>query len=73
MVLDLWLMFIFGIIIGMLLAALIVLRLPSGTIKIDTSNPYKDLYRLDFDNLDILPKSKYLLLKVDAHADLSHK
>ena len=73
MVLDLWIMFIFGIIIGLIIAALIALRFPSGTIRIDQRNPNKELYRFEFDDLDILPKSKYLILKVDTKANLSQK
>ena len=42
-----------------------------GTIKIDRTNPAKDVYRLEVDDLDSLPRKKYILLKVDAKADLS--
>ena len=70
---ELWLMFIFGLIAGLFLAALYALRFPTGTIRIDLRNPEKELYRFEFDDLDILPKSKYLILKVDTNANLSHK
>ena len=70
---DLWIMFIFGIIVGLFASVLTILRLPTGTMRIDRHNPEKDLYRFDFDDLDILTKSKYLLIKIDTKTDLSHK
>ena len=44
-----------------------------GVIKIDHSNPDKDIYRLELKELDDLPKQKYIVLKVDNNADLSQK
>ena len=35
-----------------------------GVLRIDQSNPEKDIYRLEIDNLDILPKKKKIVLKV---------
>lgn len=35
-----------------------------GILRIDQSNPEKDIYRLEIDNLDILPKKKKIVLKV---------
>lgn len=43
-----------------------------GTLKIDHSNPEKDVYRFDVDDLDSLAKKKRIVLKVDNNADLSH-
>ena len=48
------------------------LRRTCGTLKIDRSNPAKDLYRFDIDNLDALSNKKRIVLKVDNKADLSH-
>ena len=48
------------------------LRHTCGTLKIDRSNPAKDLYRFDIDNLDALSNKKRIVLKVDNKADLSH-
>ena len=35
-----------------------------GILRIDQSNPEKDIYRLEIDNLDILPRKKKIVLKV---------
>ena len=42
-------------------------------MRIDHSNPEKDLYKLEIDNLDNLPHKKYLILTIDNHADLSQE
>jgi hypothetical protein len=42
-----------------------------GTLRIDHSNPEKDIYRFEIDNLDKLDKKSYVELKIDRHADLS--
>jgi hypothetical protein len=68
-----WLLFLVGIIIGVLIALLTFLLSTSGTLRIDHSNPEKDLYRFDIDNLDELSRKKRIVLKVDNHADLSQK
>lgn len=44
-----------------------------GTLRIDKSNPEKDIYRLELDKLDDLSKRKFVILKVDNDADLSQK
>lgn len=43
-----------------------------GTLRIDRSNPEKDTYRIELDNLDDLKKRR-VILYVDHHADLSQK
>ena len=49
------------------------LRLAHGTLRIDHSNPEKDIYRIEIDNLDELKKKNRVLLYIDHHADLSQK
>ena len=49
------------------------IRTISGTLRIDRSNPEKDVYRFDVDDLNKLPKKKFILLAVDKNADLSQK
>ena len=44
-----------------------------GTLKIDNSNPGKDVYRLDIEHLDKVSKKKYIQLKIETGADLSQK
>ena len=65
--------FLFGVIIGMLIASIGVLRLLSGTIRIDHNSQDKDIYRLEINDLDHLAKRRCVLLKVDSNADLSHE
>lgn len=58
-----------GVIVG-----LIISRMRTyGTLKIDTSNPEKDLYKLEIKDLNTLPKKKCIVLKVDARAKLSQE
>jgi hypothetical protein len=48
-------------------------RSTSGTLRIDHSNPERDVYRLELDNLDELNKKSRVDLKIDRNADLSQK
>ena len=48
------------------------IRKPCGILKIDRKSDDKDLYRFEIDNLDSLSNKKYVGLKVDNNADLSH-
>ena len=45
----------------------------AGTLRIDHSNPEKDVYRIEIDDLDGLSKKKHVILKVDNNANLSQK
>ena len=42
-----------------------------GILKIDHSNFEKDVYRIEIDDLDILPHKKHIILKVENDANLS--
>lgn len=42
-----------------------------GVLRIDRSNPDKDVYRIEIDDLDTLAKKRRVVLKVDPNADLS--
>jgi hypothetical protein len=44
-----------------------------GTLRIDHSDPDKDVYRFEISNLDNLSKRKRIVLDVDNKADLSQK
>ena len=46
-----------------------------GTLKIDRSNPEKDIYRFDINEskFEKLHKKRYVTLKVDPNADLTHQ
>ena len=66
--------FVFGLIFGAVLSTVIHnVRSHSGVLKIDRSNPNKDVYRFDVEDLDGLVKKKFITLKVDNNADLSQK
>lgn len=45
----------------------------AGTLKIDHSNPEKDVYRLEIDDLESLSKKHKIVLKVDNRANLSQE
>ena len=45
----------------------------TGTLRIDHSNPEKDIYRFEIDDIDKLGKKNRIMLKIDHHADLSQK
>lgn len=45
----------------------------AGTLKIDHSNPEKDIYRLEIDDLEGLSKKRKIVLKVDNGANLSQE
>lgn len=65
-----------GFFVGSLLSAIIsniVIKRACGTLRIDRTNPEKDIYRFDIDNLDALSKKKRVTLRVDNDADLSQK
>lgn len=61
--------------IGILIGVVITLlwRPTDGIIRIDHSNPEKDLYRFEIDNLELLEQKKKIILKIDHYADLSQK
>lgn len=64
--------FISGIVVGAGLVILVQLIRPSsGTLKVDRSNPNKDLYLFEVSNLPALKRKKTIILKVDNHAKLS--
>lgn len=44
-----------------------------GTIKIDKSNPEKDLYQLEIKELDKLSKKKRIVLRVTTRSKLSQE
>lgn len=53
--------FVSGLLVSVICHSLIK---NDGILRIDQSNPEKDIYRLEIDNLDILPKNKKIVLKV---------
>lgn len=64
--------------VGIIIGALVVIFLlanfvGTGVLRIDRSNPNKDVYRFDVGNINSLSKKKLILLKVDRNADLTQK
>lgn len=66
------LMYILGVATSVIIN-LIFFKRTYGMLRIDRSNPEKDLYLIEIDDLEQLTKRKRITLKVDNHADLSQK
>ena len=64
-----------GVLVGSIISSIIfsIRYRKAGTLRIDHSNPEKDVYRIEIDDLDGLSKKKHVILKVDNNADLSQK
>ena len=55
-----------GLCIGMFIGVVIsYFKKASGVLKIDHSNPEKDLYQFCIDDLDILDKKKSIIIKIE--------
>lgn len=65
--------FIIGMALGFIVACIGIVGLIVGVLKIDHSDPEKDLYRFEIEDLDKLSKRKMIVLKIDHNADLSQK
>lgn len=68
-----WVAFAIGILTGMVIMHVLLGLRTFGTLRVDHSNPEKDIYRFDIDNLDDLSKKKKIILKVDNNANLSQE
>ena len=66
--------FVLGLIGGIVLMDLFHrLRPKDGFFRIDRSDPRKDTYRLELNDLNSVSKKKILILKVDDNAKLSQQ
>lgn len=67
--------FLLGVLLGLLVASLLIWNpwTEHGVLRIDISNPGKDLYRFEIDRLDRLARKKRVILKIDSRANLSQK
>lgn len=65
--------FTIGLVVGIIVTVIGIMRLKVGTLRIDQFSSEKDLYRFEIDNLDKLSRKKFILLNVDPNADLSQK
>lgn len=63
-----------GVSVGSIITSLVYfLRRASGILRIDHSDPDKDFYRFEIDDLDNLSKYKSIILKIRHETDLSQK
>ena len=70
--------FLFGLIAGYIIEAIVgfvikLIRTTSGTLRIDKTNPEKDSYCINIDDLDALEKKKRVELTVSVINGLSQK
>lgn len=57
--------FVVGIVIGVALSSIVRdVLLSDGKMFIDQTDPDKDRYKLEIEDLDILPKKKTIILRV---------
>lgn len=70
-----YLLILIGLLVGSIVSNIIffIRYRTVGTLRIDHSDPAKDVYRIEIDDLDGLSKKKHVVLKVDNNADLSQK
>ena len=70
-----YLLILIGLVVGSIVSNIIffIRYRTVGTLRIDHSDPVKDVYRIEIDDLDGLIKKKHVILKVDNNADLSQK
>lgn len=70
-----YLLILIGLLVGSIVSSIIffIRYRKAGTLRIDHSDPEKDVYRIEIDDLDGLIKKKNIILKVDNNADLSQK
>lgn len=62
--------FVIGIVVGAVISNIVrIIWLSDGVLKIDQTDPDKDTYRLEIDDLDILPKKKTVILKVTVKSE----
>ena len=63
-----------GVIIGSIITNIIYLcRSTTGILRVDHSNPEKDIWRFEFNKFTDLSKKKRAYFKIDNNADLSQK
>ena len=69
-----WLASIVGSLIGSVVTIIYhKMVYASGTLRIDHSNPEKDTYRFEIDNLESIHKKKRITLVIDHNANLSQE
>ena len=63
-----------GVVAGSAITSIMYwMKRSTGTLRIDHSNPERDLYRFDIYDIKRLSTKKEIVLKIDNNADLSQK
>ena len=70
---DYLILFVCSFVSSIVTMMVMYLTAARGTLRIDHSNPEKDIYRIELGDLDELSKKKTVILTVDNDADLSQK
>ena len=69
-----WLAGIIGAVVGSIVTIIFHhMFFTSGTLRIDRTDPDKEIYRIELGDLNKLSKKRRITLKVDNNADLSQK
>lgn len=63
----------FGILIGITINLMINIKHSHGVLKIDKSDPDKDSYLFEIDNLDSIEKTNWIRLKVVKNERVSRR
>lgn len=62
---------IVGFIAGIIFTLICCRKKPAGTLRIDRSNPNKDIYRFDVGDLDKLVAKRRIVLDIDPNANFT--
>ena len=70
---DYLILFICSFVSSIMTMIVMYLTSARGTLRIDHSNPEKDVYRIEINNLEDLSRKKRVILDVDNRAILSQE
>lgn len=70
---DYIILFVICILVNIAINIMFFDHKPSGTLRIDHSNPEKDIYRFEINDFDALSKKKRIVINVDNDAHLSQE
>ncbi len=71
---GIWVALAIGIVVGIAISWIFrKFQTTYGTLRIDHSDPNKDIYRIEIDDLDKLSSKSDVRLKIDHNANLSQK
>ena len=70
-----YIFFVLGLVLGSIVANCyhLFIKTTDGVLKIDHSNPEKDLYLIEIEDLESLNNKREVVLAIDNKADLSQK